>query len=174
VTAAVGSRDRADGRGGADVLPAIPVDAAYGKQLMLAFDGASALGVEHVSYVASLLAHGDRAHLELAMRLVRQGADGPYLEVVEPWLAAVTDPVARREGRRAVVYLSAVAHAKGRLPAARADEVAPIVRSWSEDPSDASAAGLLGGLLDLGPAGNRVLGLGARRPATSRCRVGRR
>lgn len=168
VTAAVVTvvRDRADGAGAAlaDVLSAIPVDAAYGEALMRTFDGARAVGVEPVAYVASLLAHGDRAHLELAMRLVRQAADGPYLEVVEPWLAAATDPAARSEGRRAAVFLYAVAHAKGRLAPARADEIAPIVRSWGEDPSDASAAGLLGGLLDLGPAGEHEVALGLSGP----------
>ncbi|MFO0933876.1 MAG: hypothetical protein U1E39_14395 [Planctomycetota bacterium] len=168
VTAAVVQvvADRADGAGAAlaGVLPAIPVDAAYGEALLRAFDGARALGVEPVAYVAALLARGDRVHLELAMRLVRRAADGPYLEVVEPWLAGVTDPAARSEGRRAAVFLYAVAHAKGRLPAGRADEVAPRVRSWGEDPSDASAAGLLGGLLDLGPAGEREVALGLAGP----------
>lgn len=168
VTAAVAQvvADRDDGAGAAlaSVLPAIPVDAAYGEALLRAFDGARAVGVEPAPFVASLLGRGDRVHLELAMRLVRRAADGPYLEVVEPWLARETDPIARSEGRRAAVFLYAVAHGKGRLPAGRADEVAPLVRSWGEDPSDPSAAGLLGGLLDLGAAGEHEIALGLAGP----------
>ena len=159
--------DRADGAGTAlaACLAVLPADAAYGEALLRAFDGARALGVEPVEVVRAMLASGDPTRIELAMRLVRRAPDGPYLDVVEPWLATVTDPVARSEGRRATVFLHAVGHGKGRLPAARVEAFASVVRAWGEDPSDPSAAGLLGGLLDLGPAGEREVAAGLRGPS---------
>ncbi|MBL9089271.1 MAG: hypothetical protein JNM10_19180, partial [Planctomycetia bacterium] len=159
--------DRAEGAGAAlaACLAVLPADAVYGEAILRAFDGARALGVEPVEVVRAMLASGDPTRIELAMRLVRRAPDGPYLDVVEPWLATVTDPVARSEGRRAIVFLYAVGHAKGLVPPARVEAFASVVRGWGEDPADPSAAGLLGGLLDLGPAGQREVAAGLRGPA---------
>lgn|GEM_PF-2722331 len=145
-----------------DLFTALPADPRFTEGLRRAFDGARALGVEPVDAVTAHLASGDRARVDLALRLVRTAADGPYLDVVEAWLATAPGGGDEREGRRAVLYLYAVAFAEGRLPADRVDRFATTLRGWGEDPADPSAAGLLGGLLELGPAGERelVAGLG--------------
>ena len=132
-------------------FPALP---AWKEPLLLAFRALLRRGDEPVDLVRALLRGGDANRVDLALVLMPLSRNRAYIPAVEACLA---DPGAiawRGRARRLLAFLYADGlHQEGGLPPEQVLAFARELRRFAEDPDDPSSAGLIGALLELGPAG---------------------
>jgi hypothetical protein len=139
------------------VFASAPLDVAWSSVVLAAYDALARSSSVPRATVRRWLASGDPRLLDRALVVVGHALDAEYVPALEAWFEGATAGPRAREGRQLAVRIVTTALRERGLEPEEPARWARKLAEWASDPKDPSAAGWLGALVELGPAGEAVL-----------------